>query len=73
MAAIGRNLWSVFSTQAQARADNRTQRLIQPTRVNDTSALPPATQYEGRMFWVSGTVKALYVSDGTNWKKVTVT
>lgn len=73
MAAIGRNMWSVFSTAAQARADNRTQRLILPTRYNDTSALPPATQYEGRMVWVSGTVKALYVSNGTDWKKVTVT
>jgi len=73
MAAIGRNLWSYFTPQAQARADNRTQRLIVPTRANDVSALPPATQYEGRLMWVSGTVLALYVSDGTNWKKVTVT
>lgn len=73
MAPKGRNIWTVLAPQAADRMADRNQGVVTPTRVNDTSALPPATQYEGRLMWVSGTVKALYVSDGTNWKKVTVT
>ena len=75
MAAKGRNIWALLTDKSSlvSRVASRTNNVVKPTQVNDTSTLPPATQYEGRLMWVSGTVKALYVSDGTNWKKVTVT
>lgn len=62
-----RNIWTAL------RSLDRGQKVNQTGSVGDVSALPPASKYEGRFVWVSGTVKAMYVSDGTAWKKVTVT
>lgn len=55
------------------RSLDRGQKVAQTSIVGDTSQLPPAAKYEGRFMWVGGTVKAMYLSNGTAWKKVTVT
>lgn len=46
---------------------------VTPTRFADVALLPGASLFPGRVVYVAGKVNATYISDGTKWKKVTVT
>ena len=71
MAGIGRTP-RFEDPRIAGRSLDRRLAIVTPERFNHTGILPPAREYEGRIVYVGGTTKRLYMSDGSNWRQVTV-
>lgn len=54
------------------RENDRARGIVQPFNLSHTSKLPPARDYEGRIYYIGGVTKRLYMSDGSTWRQITI-